>query len=81
MLFKRDASSQNVQEGSVFRRVKSYYLIERARVLSVDTDCHGIPHVRYEVSFEGPYRGHACDGPRLMSLKSFTEYYPEPVGA
>ncbi len=68
-----------VKEGAVFRRVHPDQLVEKARVLSVAPGPRGIPHVRFAVSFERARFHFVEDGPRLLALSSFTEFYHEPV--
>lgn len=63
----------------MFRRVHSDQLVEKARVLSVAPGPKGIPHVRFAVSFERARFHFFEDGPRVLALSSFTEFYHEPV--
>ena len=39
----------------------------------------GIPHVRFAVSFERARFAFFEDGPRVLALSSFAEFYQEPV--
>jgi hypothetical protein len=48
-------------------------------VLSVAPGPMGIPHVRFAVSFERARFAFFEDGPRVLALSSFTEFYQEPV--
>jgi hypothetical protein len=68
-----------VREGAVFRRVHPDQMVEKARVLSVGPGPMGIPHVRFAVSFERARFAFFEDGPRVLALASFTEFYKEPV--
>lgn len=72
---------QLVREGAVFRRVHPDQLVEKARVLSVAPGPMGIPHVRFAVSFERARFAFFEDGPRLLALSSFTEFYQERIDA
>lgn len=80
MFFRRGKGMEFIKAGSAFRRVHSEGMVETARVLSVASDSFGIPHVRYEVVFERPQRT-VVDGPRILSLSTFTETYRERVTA
>ncbi len=72
---------QLVREGAVFRRVHPDQLVEKARVLSVAPGPMGIPHVRFAVSFERARFAFFEDGPRVLALSSFTEFYQERIDA
>jgi hypothetical protein len=52
-------------------------MIETAEVLSVSPDTYGIPHVRFNVSFQRPTRSITHEGQRVLALKSFAERYTE----
>ncbi len=75
----RSVPKELVREGAVFRRVHPDQMVEKARVLSVAPGPRGIPHVRFAVSFERARFALFEDGPRLLALSSFTEFYHEPV--
>jgi len=76
MFFKRGASLENVTAGSTFRRTDAN-IIETAEVLSVSNDTFGIPHVKFNVSFQRPTRTVTHEGQRVLALKSFAERYTE----
>ena len=65
--------------GAVFRRVHADQMVEKARVISVAPGPCGIPHVRFAVSFERSRFAFFEDGPRVLALSSFTEFYGESV--
>ena len=70
-----------IRPGAAFRRVKPDKSIETARILAVVVDVMDIPHVRYEINLERPSRTLVFkDGPRTLSLTSFTHTYRERVG-
>ena len=75
----RSGRQDLVREGAVFRRVHPDHMVEKARVLSVGPGPMGIPHVRFAVSFERARFAFFEDGPRVLALSSFTEFYQEPV--
>lgn len=74
---KKELSADEVREGSVFRVVRSDNMVETAKVLSVTADCCGIPHVSYEVSIGREDQEVSTEGPRVLSLSSFAQHYPE----
>jgi hypothetical protein len=76
MFFKRGASLEYITAGSTFRRTDAH-VIETAEVLSVSTDTYGIPHVRFNISFQRPTRSVTHEGQRVLALKSFAERYSE----
>lgn len=75
----RSERREQVQEGAVFRRVHPGQMVEKARVLSVTPGPMGIPHVTFSVSFERARFQFFEDGPRVLALSSFTEFYKERV--
>ena len=75
----RERRTELVRVGAMFRRVHDDHLVETARVLSVSEGPLGIPHVRFSVFFERGRFPVFEDGPRILSLSSFTEFYHDPV--
>ena len=75
----RTTRQDTVRVGAVFRRVHADQMVEKARVISVAPGPCGIPHVRFAVSFERSRFAFFEDGPRVLALSSFTEFYAEPV--
>jgi hypothetical protein len=71
----RSNRQDTVRVGAVFRRVHADQMVEKARAPG---PC-GIPHVRFAVSFERSRFAFFEDGPRVLALSSFTEFYAEPV--
>lgn len=70
-----------IRPGTAFRRIRPDKSVETAKVLAVVLDGMRIPHVRYEINFERPSRTSVFkDGPRILSLTSFTHTYRERVG-
>ena len=76
MFFKRGTSLEYITAGSTFRRTEAQ-VIETAEVLSISTDTFGIPHVRFNVSFQRPTRSVTHEGQRVLALKSFAARYTE----
>ena len=78
-----NAQMEAIKEGGIFHRQHSHNMIETARVLAVDEDQFGIPHVKYEVKFEyARESGRAFEGPRILALAVFADNYrfaAEPV--
>lgn len=72
----------NVCEGGVFQRKHAHNLIETARVLAINEDQFGIPHVKYEVKFErAQERGRAYEGPRVLALTVFADSFDSTAKA
>lgn len=81
VFIKRGRTMEFIRAGASFRRVKADKSIETAKILSVVLDGLQIPHVRYEINLERPSRMAVFkDGPRTLSLSSFTHTYRERVG-
>ena len=68
-----------VQAGAIFCHVHHDNLVEKARVISISPGPRDIPHVRFAVSFERSRFHLFDDGPRLLSLSSFAEFYRDPI--
>jgi hypothetical protein len=81
MFFKRGDRLEYIKTGSTFRCVHKDRTVETAEVISVYTDAYGIPHVRYSVSFERPYRERFQEGSRILALRSFFDHFSERVNA
>lgn len=80
MFFRRGRDLEFIKAGVTFRRERSDRTIEFARVLSVAADAFGIPHVRYEVTFEKSFMtSRIVDGPRVLALSTFADTYQERV--
>lgn len=84
-MFWKSAKNDNVKtvcEGGVFQRKHPHNLIETARVLSIDEDQFGIPHVKYEVKFErAQERGRTYEGPRVLALTVFADSFDRAAEA
>lgn len=75
---KRPNHLEDVQPGTTFQMIHDDNMVETAEVLSVRSDIHGIPHVRYHVRFRRPHRTVFDGGARMLAVTAFTERY-EPV--
>jgi hypothetical protein len=64
-----------IRTGAVYRRVRADRTVETAKVIAIDNDPFGIPHVRYEVVFGRPDRAPLAEGPRILALQRFAETY------
>ncbi|MGH6619723.1 MAG: hypothetical protein ACREF6_09275 [Alphaproteobacteria bacterium] len=81
VFIKRGRDMEYIRRGMSFRRVKPDKSIETAKVLSVVMDGQQIPHVRYEINVVRPSRAAVFkDGPRILSLSTFTDTYRERGG-
>jgi len=79
--FKRGSNLEYGRPGSTFQRVHRDSRVETAQVLSVGTDSYGIPHVRFQVSFNRIDRNQFDGGARMLALKSFADQYRERVSS
>ena len=78
MFWKNEKNEQMkaVIKGGLFQRKHSHNMLETARVLSIDEDQFGIPHVKYEVKFENSQeRDRSFEGPRVLALVVFAYNY------
>lgn len=81
-VFGRQGGSVDVKVGSVFRHNGPGDLVELARVLEVEPDSMGIPHVRYELMVERNQRRIAdLDTRRTLNLQTFASRFCELVQA
>lgn len=81
VFIKRGRDMEFIRRGMSFRRVKPDKSVETAKILSVMLDGLHIPHVRYEINVERPSRAAVFkDGPRVLSLSTFTDTYRERTG-
>ena len=78
---REERRSKELAPGAVFRKVRPDNLVETAKVLALTKDGYGIPHVRYDLTFEGPTHLRFGEGERLLSVASFNERFPERVPA
>jgi hypothetical protein len=80
-LFKRDPDLDVIRAGSVYRRVRRDNTVETATVLAIHDDSLGIPHVRYRVSIGRADNYIFEEGPRVLSLFGFAEYYHQRLAS
>ena len=68
--------------GSVFRHTGPGNVIETAKVVEIETDPMGIPHVRYDLTIErNKMRMTDLDTRRTLNLRTFASRFSEPVEA
>ena len=79
IFFKRGRQIEYIRRGSSFRRARRNGDVETALVSALYTDGHDIPHIRFHVVFEKPFRAPVKDGPRVLSIKQFFKQFPERV--
>tara|TARA_B100000029_G_scaffold109493_1_gene100993 strand:- start:3798 stop:4022 length:225 start_codon:yes stop_codon:yes gene_type:complete len=74
MFWRRVLSVADVRIGGLYEYEFAGNVVEMARVISVEDDDMGIPHVRFRSVC---YRGNevADRGPRLLGLESFLNQY------
>jgi hypothetical protein len=70
MFFKKGSFRDSIACGDVFYRHMMLSLQEQAKVLRIEDDDQGIPHVHYEKTvLRTGYQEHA--GPRVLALDIF----------
>ena len=80
LTLKRNTAAGDVKAGAVYRRTYRGNIVETAKVISIDEDSFGIPHLRFKVCFERPDRKFLEDA-RVLALETFTRQYCEPLHA
>ena len=78
-LSKSEPPKTALAPGAVFRKVRPDKFVETAKVLALTEDRFGIPHVRFDVSFESPSHRRLTEGIRMLSVETFNEHFPDPV--
>lgn len=74
MFFKKERLRDTVVSGDVFYRHLMLSLQEQAKVLRVEDDDQGIPHVHYEKTvLRTGYQEHA--GPHVLALAIFAREF------
>ena len=81
LTLRRHAASGQVEAGDKFRRVRVDQTVETAEVKTIYRDLLGIPHVRFELNLQHPYRGRQREGLRALALSAFAQHFPERVPA
>jgi hypothetical protein len=81
LTLRRSESLGQVEAGDKFRRVRVDQTIETAEVKTIYRDLLGIPHVRFELNVEHPYRAKQREGFRALALSAFAQHFPERVPA
>ncbi len=72
----------DVQCGAMFRRNGPGDLIETAKVIQVEPDALGIPHVSFDVQIEKVKNDKSTfKARRTLNLSTFASYFAEPVKA
>jgi hypothetical protein len=81
LTLRRNGASAQVETGAKFRRVRVDQTVETAEVKGIYRDLLGIPHVRFELRLQHPYRGPSREGFRALALSAFAAHFPERVTA
>ena len=81
LTMKRSGPSGQVDVGDKFRRTRVDQTVETAEVKTVYRDLLGIPHVRFELNLQHPYRGAQREGLRALALSAFAAHFKERVPA
>lgn len=80
LLPKNDTGSSDVEPGETYEMVHGNHMVETAEVIAIKSDIHGIPHVRYHVSFRRPHRTEFDGGARMLALQTFNDRYQRVAG-
>jgi hypothetical protein len=79
-LFRRPSCQPlELKPGELYRRPRADHVAETATVLALCPDLVGIPHVRFNVTFDRPESGHFEGGLRMLAVPSFIETYRERI--
>lgn len=79
-LFRDQHKAPEVRSGAVFRHNGPGQLIETAKVIQVQRDALGIPHVRFDVMFEQARDERAnFKERRTLNLATFATRFTEAV--
>jgi len=78
---RRSGQSGQVEAGDKFRRTRVDQTVETAEVKTIYRDLLGIPHVRFELNLQHPYRGAQREGLRALALSAFAQHFTERVPA
>jgi hypothetical protein len=77
-MFRRDRLA-DIKPGRQFRPHVVGMMISTARVLTIDPDPYGIPHVHFEITIAPPSGHNALHDTRILSLERFAALYPDRV--
>lgn len=70
----RHFEAEGLRPGAIYEYRKEANMVECARVVAVEDDASGVPHIRFEVTLS--CRGRIFDyGPRTMGVHTFLERY------
>jgi hypothetical protein len=78
-LMKAPRRDPQIETGCIYRHTGPGDIVETARVIRVHEDAMGIPHVSYDVMVSKSQAG--FKERRTLNLKSFSEYFRDPVDA
>ncbi len=72
------SDTDRIRIGAVFARINAAQVTETARVLRIEHNMTGIPHVRYDFTVHRADRVLEC-GPRILALPTFLKrFHPRP---
>jgi hypothetical protein len=80
MFAARRVNQKDLQAGTTYRCQHDRHLVANATVLGF-TEPRGIPHVRFDLSFERPSGEIVPGGARILALDCFTQTFRERVRA
>lgn len=78
-LNRRQDRSAELHTGACFRSSLRQGVVATAEVLGIAPDAYGIDHVRFLLKLEPAIYG--WNDERTLTVASFLEHYPEPLGA
>ncbi|MCZ4281991.1 hypothetical protein O4H49_14465 [Kiloniella laminariae] len=71
-------NSDEVKVGGSYRYIGPHRVIETAKVLKVQVDTFGIPHVHFSISVDGDHLT-GFEDYRTLGISSFSERYRQAV--
>jgi hypothetical protein len=75
----RRAAQDDLRPGNRYRRTVGSHFSAVATVLELRQDLVGIPHVRFTVAVDRPFRAQLDEDTRMLALQSFLDTYCERV--
>lgn len=79
---RSNKTGPEIKVGAIYRHHGPGNVVETAKVVEVEADSMGIPHVRYEVQVEqSRVRQTRFAATRTLNLETFASYFIEPVEA
>lgn len=77
----RGKAVEYIRPGAIFRRIRADQTTETAEIVDVYSDPSGIPHFRYDLTFERPHWPAVREGQRVLSARTFFDQFSERLEA